>query len=302
MHLISGIQFRLFIQRNALRLVIIGWGTFITAILVAGPAVADDACPAYIWITCGEQIRQKDGSLTQRYYVGHNEEIRLDGNRGLDLEAFCLFDNRSPEDKGYSKLPIACDSGKRYLDINCRANAHLELFVVGTCGGKRFMAQTAHSLFGKAFPATQKEAASMAELPDDLPRLRLRPSRRNYYMQTGIPYQFSYTGKGGAPKIADIIENQKRLLSIPLAPGDVLTYTPPQDPELDRTGPYDFKETVLLVNETAAGIDYATTFTLLLHRSYTAHLQLLPGVTLFGLTAALTLFVVLMHKRRPWYA
>ncbi|QTA90826.1 BadF/BadG/BcrA/BcrD ATPase family protein [Desulfonema magnum] len=69
------------------------------------------------------------------------------------------------------------------------------------------------------------------------------------------------------------------------------------DPGLDKSGPQARKESLILIEETADGTDYATTFTLLLHRSLTGHLKLVPGLMLLGITAIITaLFVI--YKRR----
>ena len=277
--------------------------------LVFAQAVADTECPTYVWIDYAEQVREKNGSLTQRYYIRNSGDIWPDCAHCPDFQAFYRlngrpspkkhpyrFDRFSPK-AGYYRTSITCDNGELYLDINFRTNARIELYIAGTCGRKKFLAQIAHPLFGKAPSGETRTQWPVAGLPADLPRLCLQPSRHNFYMQTGQTYQFSYTGKGTAVKSMSILENHKRLADVAMSPSGVFAYTPPHDPQLDRVGPYDVKETVALVEEATSDWDYATTHTLLLHRSFFAHLRLLPGLVLFGVTI-MVFAVIVGYKRK----
>lgn len=130
--------------------------------LAFSPAVADTGCPAYIWIDCGKQVREKDGSLTQRYHVRDNGDVWPDCSHIPGFQAFYrLLDRSSPKkypyrfdrsfpDADYYRAPITCEGGELYLDINSRTNVRIELYIYGTCGRKKLLAQIAHPLFGKA--------------------------------------------------------------------------------------------------------------------------------------------------------
>ncbi len=272
------------------------------------PVSAADGCPAYLWIACGDQTREKDGSVTQRYQILTNGGSWPDCRSDAGLHAVYTAAGRYSPAKGYHgmpvyrRVPVVCTGDEAYLDINARANTLIDLYVYGVCGGKRFMAQTNHPLYGRASSEIRPLEQPAATLPGDIPRLLLEPSRRRYHMQTGQTYRFTYTGGGRAVQSATIIEDQKPVEQIAVTPAGALEYTPAHDPDLDRSGAYDTKEAVVLVEEAGdGGGRFATTFTLLLHRSIYAHSRLSPGLALFAATAAAVLVLVLANKRRPWY-
>lgn len=306
------------IYRNPKSRVWIGIGIFVVICgLAFGTAVANTECPAYIWIDCSKQTREKDGSITQRYNIRSDADGWADGTEGSDYQAFYRLDikfsksksksksknpyrfDRSFPETGYYNIPVTYADGELYLDINSTANARVELYVYKTCDGKKLSARIVHPLFGKA--ASEDEPpiqGPVVSIPADLPRLYLPPFFQNYYMQTGQSYPFGYTDKGTTVKTMSILENRKHIADIVRAPDGTFVYKPLHDPKLDNTGPYDFKEAVAMVKETATGWDYVTTYTLLLHRSYIAHLELLPGLVLFGVTAALFTVVVVCKRKR----
>jgi hypothetical protein len=262
-----------------------------------GATVEATECPKCIWIECGEQIREKNGSLTQRYHIRNSDNSCLDCTHSSYLQALYRFHCRSASSKkpyrfdrsfpkaGYWQAVITCDNGELYLDINSRTDTRIELYVFGTRGRKKLLAHISHFLFGKASPSDETRAhGPVAQLPADLPRLCLHPSCRNYYMQTGQTYQFTYTCKSTMAKTMSILENQKHLTEVAVSPKGTFDYMPPHDRQLDRAGPHEFKETVALIEETTAEWDYASTCTLLLNRSYLGHLRRLPGHILFGVT------------------
>lgn len=286
------------ICRNLTWVALFGIGIFATAYgLVFRAAVAGTECPAYIWIDCGEQIREKNGSLTQRYHIRSSGDTLPDCTHGSDFQAFYRFFRRSSSSKkpyrfdrafpkaGYFQAVITRDNGELCLDINSRTDTRIELYAFGTCGGKKLLAHISHYLFGKASHSDEtRTRGPVMQLPADLPRLCLHPSCRNYYMQTGQTYRFNYSGKDATAKTMSILENHKHLADVARSPSGIFEYTPPHDPQLDRAGPHAFKETVALVETTTSEWDYATTYTLLLNRSYLGHLRPLPGLILFGVT------------------
>ena len=274
------------------------------AAAIPAPALADESvcCPDHVWIACGEQIRQINGSLTQRYLLKSSEENRPPCFSGLSWEAYYRLYGGAVSEKRYRHVPMRCRDGEPYLDVNCRTNARLELIVVGRCGRRRFTAQTQHVVFGKASDGKQEQSLSLSELPSDLRRINLQPSRRNYYMQTGRAYRFAYQGNGGAVVSFEVLEEDRPLqLDLALAPDGTVAYAPAHDPRLDRNSPYEFKEVVMLAREVTGEREYATTFTMLLHRSYSAHLRRRPGLVVFAGAAALVAGLVAVLKGRPWY-
>jgi hypothetical protein len=266
-------------------------------------AGADNQCPAYLWISYGSKIRQKDGSITQRYHIRTSSPSGLAGDFCLDLKAYYRLGSRSAQARGYGLAPITCSKGDGTIgsfEINSKTNAHIAVFVVGTCGTMRWMAQASHPLFGHASPDAQSSPA-LVDLPTDFARLHLIHARHNFYMQTGSTYHFSYRGKNGITTAPAVYETRERVAELALRPDHGLAYTPPHDTRLDRSGHYATKEAVVWVTETAAGKCYATTYTLLLHRSINAHLKRLPGIVFFAAAAVATGILVNLRKRRVWY-
>ncbi len=283
--------------------------------LMSGPAIADTECPTHIWIESGKQTREKNGAITQHYYIRNNirnsGDAYRDCSRNNAYQAFYRFQSSSKKhpyrfDRSFPKADyyrahITCDQGKRYMDITSESNARIELHVYGTCGRIKLSAQIVHPLFGKARSGEGGTQGPIGQLPEDFPRLSLHASPRNFYMQTGQTYQFDYAGKGPTINTLSILENHEHLADVTRSPSGLFAYTPPHDPKLDRTGPYDVKQTVTLVQESTPEWDYATSQTLLLHRAYRTHLRLLPGLVLFGATLAVFAGIVgyARNKRRP---
>ncbi len=270
-------------------------------------------CPQYVWIDCAQQSRHKNGALTQYYHIRHNADIRpncLDAEDYKVLYRFRIrskpkrhpygFDLVTPKD-GYYSTPIICDKDGLYFTIKSEGNNIVEVFVVVSCGRKQFLAHVIHPIFGKA-PHEKPVQKGVAQLPQGLPRLRLGPkfSVRSMYMQTGRTYRFEYMSKDSTAKSVSIIENQQHMASLTVSDDGTFAYTPPHDPKLDRSGPYDYKQTVVLVEETGAKREYAATQTLLLHRSYTARNRLKPGLMLFGAVFLAVSLIVVFNRKYRW--
>lgn len=267
-----------------------------------GPLTDNDRA-AYIWISYGRQTRQPDGSVTQRYHIRSTGILWPDGGACGALQAFYQVNSRFDQvARGYYPVPILCRQGDACLDITSRANVRIDLYVVGTCGHRQYTAHTTQSLAGKASPDTRKSSARTVDLPGGAARLRLRPSRYTYYMQTGVPYIFDFSGNDGTMKSAVVLENQKCIAELDFLPGNAVTYIPPHDPNLDRAGHYATKETIVLVKETSTDRMHADTYTLLLHRPVYGHCRLLPGIILFSAGGCVVLALAIAFRRRPWYA
>jgi hypothetical protein len=259
-------------------------------------------CPPYIWLAFGEQSRLPDGSVRQHYHIRKSGTSLPESTMSHGLQAFYRLGSRTTQGQDFFPAPVVCREGDCSLDITSSTTARLEVYVVGTCENRHFMAQTVQALFGKAGASPTSAPALLSNPIVDLPHLSLAPSYSDYYMQTGQTYNFSYAGHGSAAETVSVFERQQRLAAaVTLEPTGDFAFTPSRDPGLDSTGPQASKETVLLIQETANNRGYATTFTLLLHRSRSAQLQLLPGGILFGLTAAAILALVIVMKKRPWY-
>lgn len=273
---------------------------------------AGSRCPHYLWIDCAQQSRHKNGAITQYYHIRHDADIRPEGLDARDVQVLYRFRIRSKPKKkpygfdlmtpiaGYYSTPVIGDKDGLHFTIKSEGNNIVEVFVVASCGRKQFLAHVLHPIFGKA--PHEKPAQQGVKLPPDLPRLRLGPkfSVRAMYMQTGRTFGFTYTPKGSAAPSVSILEDQQHVASLPVSDDGTFAYTPPHDPELDRSGPYDYKQTVVLVEETVATRDYAVTQTLLLHRSYMARNRLTPGLILFGAVFLVVVLMVVFNRKHRW--
>lgn len=284
------------------------------------PDSGEPGCPDYVWIDFGREIREKSGALTRQYH------LRLAGSRedGTafqcsdidDWQPRCRLSDRSrsnplpdgplPGDNWYY-VPMACEAQDGTMAITTPVATRLQLVVTGSCvdrqGRHQYVAQTDQSLIGRAASARQTERTP-AEPPSEwMPMLYLQPSRTNYYMQTGLPYYFSFSGDIDSYERLVIIEDGQRLPqgARPSVEGtlteNTFSYTSMHDRRLERSGPHAVKTLVLLL-ETLSGVDHQhTTFSLQLHRSITANIKPRAGALLFGIAAFLTLSAVLVYRR-----
>ena len=267
-------------------------------------AASNEKCPPHIWISQGEQTTKKNGGLVQRYHIRNNRNDWGKIEEKIGLQAIYSLRNYSSADVEYYHAPIKRNGDDVFLDVECDTNAMIRLFVLGACEDKCYTAQIATPLFGRASKGSSKPGKLAEGFPENRPRLHLKPSIRDYYMQTGRDYLFEYSAIGPDANKAEILENGKIRAQIALGPDGNFAYTPLHDITLDRAGPRARKETVVFVQEEAYGKVFSTTHTLVLHRSITAHLDLSQGLVLLGATFALfSMFVV--YKRRfgnnPWF-
>ena len=263
----------------------------------------DSLCPGYIWIAYGPRIKEKDGSLTQRFYIqapdGCLNEPRA---KKMNLTAFYLSRRARPMGPRLGRpLAIKYNRGAPYLDINTGRFTRIELHVAATCGKQRYRAATVIFMFGKSGKETTNSLPPSPGLRPPQPYIHLRPDRGHYWMQTGQTFRFVYQGGGQNPGAARVMENQRTMGSVALDPQGAFSYIPPHDPRLDRAEPGAFKQTVLLLTEPTPQGMVASTFTLLLHRSRHGHDHLPAGLALFVLVGLGVLWGVLRKRKRSLF-
>ncbi len=288
-------------------------------------AHAQPGCPPFIRISYGDLITERDGSLTLRLFIRtpHASSVLPDGGTNLKLNAFYETECLSSEGpRHYYRTSVKCNNGVPYVDINSGVSSRIELTVSGTCGNRQYRAQTVFCLFGISGMETANSMSPLGHLEVEKPFIHLIPDPSHRWMQTGETYRFAYKKGGNGSRVADVFENERHLETLDVDPAGRFIYKPPHDRNLDRAGRSAHKEVVLLIKEQAftgtavtvrnhdgAGYirestgkdEYASTFTLLLHRSYYGHRKLLPGIALFLLTATVTALAVIQKRRAfPW--
>ncbi len=275
------------------------------------PPETSNLCPQYIWINCAHQCRHKNGALTQYYYIRYSRDMDPGGLVPGDCTAIYRFRIRSrPKTRpygfdlfspreGYFTAPVVRDQDGLGFTITSQGNNIAEVYVTASCGPKQLLAHVVHPIFGKAPHEAQVQQGS-AQLPWNLPQLRLTSKSRVTYMMTGLPYTFMYAPKGKMIGSVSIIEEQGQVARLSVSSADTFSYTAPHDPKLDNSGPYDCKQTVVLVEESFADQEYATTRTLLLHRAYLAHNRLKPGLILFCATVLVFSILTIFNRKHRW--
>ena len=242
--------------------------------------------------------------MIQRYHIRNNRDGWGKIEEKIGLHAVYSLKNYSSVNVEYYHAPIQRNGDDVFLEVECDTNAMIRLFVSGTCEDTCYTAQVAIPLFGRASKGSGKPGNLAEGFPESQPSLRLKPSRGDYYMQTGRDYFFEYSAKGPDANKAEILENGKVRAQIVLGPDGKFAYTPLHDIVLDRTGPRTRKETVVSIREKADGKVYSATHTLILHRSITTHLNLSQGLVLLGATFALFAMFVVYQRRfgdKPWF-
>ena len=161
-----------------------------------------------------------------------------------------------------------------------------------------YKAQTLCFLFGNSGRATTDSAQEIRQVAERKPYFHLAPKDSHYWMQTGETYRFDYEAAGTSDRVLRIFENQRHVETLePDATGG-FAYKPSHDPDLDTSGYQAYKEVVLLIEESTGQSEYASTFTMVLHRSRYGNQKLLPGIALFFLTGTLVALAVIHTRRR----
>lgn len=274
---------------------------------------------SYLWIEYGPTVKEKDGAVTQRFYIrpGCVAQGRRPAMPLLKLDAACCMtpqpfprqaqggkQSRQDRPQAYGRLEIKNDAGIPYVDVTTGTFSVVHIRVTAQDKAVRMRAFTACTLFGGS-NRSQERHSSVACVGHALrPAIRLTPAVHHYWMQTGQSYHFTYAGMGPNPTSAVIIDPDNgdgSFKTVSLDPENGLAVTPAHEPALDRAGPRASMEKVLLIREVDGDaqqkMEYRTTYTLNLHRSRYGHRKPAPGMALFFLAAASTA-IVTVHARK----
>lgn len=261
----------------------------------------------FIWLDLGEQQRQRDDVITQRYHI-HSHPTGLIASQCDTVQiVYWPGDRSGPSDRAY-ELAMQCNGEDCFVDLRCEGFIYLVLAVRAECEGDILIAQTVHSLYAKGASSTARPEGAILENFVLLPSLSLRQESAHYYLQTGETYHLHYArplkyaagGGKSAPREALLLSPDGAVLgqACALSAQSDCVYIPAHDRDLDRSGSKPTKAAILLVRDLVQGQPYTTTLTMHLHRSRYAHLHLPAGLTLFGLTALLILGIVLWQQKQ----
>ncbi len=261
----------------------------------------------FLRIAYGRQVKEKDGSVTQRFYIKSSNGTRQISNHSLGYGVEAFYTTGGPREKGkekYIQADVKYIDDACYLDINAGSFEQINLYVTGRFGRKHFMAQTTCFLFGNAINVISKgkdKTKLSNNFDTHMPRLFLKPERHHYWMQTGETYTFIYKGMHEAQNTVEVIDNLRSVQTIETDQDSAFSYTPPHDRELNWAAHDAVKEIFFLIKESSVNGEYTTAYTLLLHRSRFGNHRLLAGVLLFSVTGLTAIFISILRRRRFHY-
>lgn len=283
-------------------IVLILFFLFIKGIDVYAFSLKDD----YLWIEFGKCIREKNGSLTLPLKLNYG---RFPGaKKGLeelnDVSVFYSLAETDDEGKPvFYAARIQKDKQHYFVNINsCEQNR----FVVFAQAKKKrnksteqYFAKTSFFLFGHAISKKKNTRTILSREINWQLEIRIIPEFQ-CWLQTGDSVKIIPVFKKGflAQKEIALFDENLPMVEIMTDEKGECAYVPTEDKRLNQKGGREFKQVVMVAEETRGGIKHISSYTLLLHRSRFKNYRFFMGAVIFlGTMAAVSLFVIGRRKR-----
>lgn len=267
-------------------------------------ALADE--DKYLWIEMENAERLRDGSLNLKLYLyfGNFPDKKEPAGKLHELNAFYIksaLGESSPVD--CYRATIHNSNGSCYINIKSPDENSYTLYVNGRriIGSTKYnyFAKTTFALFGKStnrnsmdFPADTSDINRQFEM--------LAVPDFHYWPQTGSPIKISISFNGSPSAFNSIYvhdEHNPEIIVMSNNNGEI-SYTPPEDTELNRRGSTAFKHTIATVSHSESDDNYTASRTFIFHRSRYGKNRNGIGVILFGFTlAGFFMSMYLIRKR-----
>ena len=238
----------------------------------------------FVWWRPGEGRRLTDGRFEQV----------------ITLEVSTMFAVEQPE----VWLRIRTGGGRKWQKGNWSSSdpwtivvrageyAVVDAFACAAIEGRPYFAQTSFILYGQAKDA-KNDRADFSEGPN-WPEFNVRSNAEFYWPQTGHEFSVRFSGEE-VNGLLEIHSGQGGLLDTVQASENGYTYTPPQDPALNRHGPTAAKPVVFVARTGEGG---AASFTQMVHRSRFGAWNKKAGITVFTASVLLSALAVWLARKR----
>jgi hypothetical protein len=248
----------------------------------------------FIWLEYGKQLKKKDGTIIQRFWIRSNGG--LGKNKALFPPGEMKAVYRVNKEKCYS-LPVRSLNSKAYIEIKGGRPSFFEVCLTASDKGTHYTAETSFYLFGKS--GEPAERGDPIEKPDIFPIVSILSPVYNYWPQTGQEFTFEVNSEAGPGKTVEIkAVDRGKISNLGPAANGKFIYMPPHDRDLNERGPGAYKGCIIRIKEKRGGRISKRTCTLLLHRSRYAYHDLKPGLYLISGTMAFFLSLVIALRRK----
>jgi hypothetical protein len=262
--------------------------------LDAGSTVAFTENDKYLWIEMENAERLRDGSLSLKLnlYFGNYPDKKEPAGKLKELKAFYIKKGLGKSSSvGCYRATILSSNGSCFLNIKSPDENSYILYVNGVSikGNRKYnyYAKTTFALFGKS------SNIDTMDIPADTSHMNrqfevMAVPEFHYWPQTGSPIKIS-ASFNGSPKTLNSIyihDEHNSAIHIMSNNNDDISYTPPEDNELNKRGSTVFKHTIVTVTHSESGDKYIASRTFIFHRSRYGNYRNGIGGILFGLTLA----------------
>ena len=163
-----------------------------------------------------------------------------------------------------------------------------DVFARAESKGHSYYAQISFILYGQADAAGQK----IFEEGPDWPEFRVRSNAEFYWPQTGHEFSVNYNGAAGS--MLEVYNNNGELAAAVQGSADGFTYTPENDPALNRLGSTAAKPVIFVVPAAEGG---SASYTQMVHRSRFGGLNMQAGLVVLGVSFSFSGLAVWLKRR-----
>ncbi len=260
----------------------------------------------YLWLEFEQCIREKNGSLTLPLRLNYGRfPGAKKGLRELD-DVSVFYSLAETDDEGKPVFYAArIQKDKQNYSVNINSSEQNHFIVFAQAKKKRnkitdqYLAKTSFLLFGHAFFKKKNTRTILSREVNRQLEIRTVPDVQ-CWPQTGNSVKIIPVFKKGrlAQKAISLFDENLPSVEIMTDEKGECAYIPPEDKRLNQKGEREFKQTVIVTEETQGGIRYISSYTLLLHRSRFKNHRFFMGAAIFlGTMVVVFLFVIARRKR-----
>lgn len=273
---------------------------FLAWCLVPGPLFAAPLDAGFLYFKFLDMKKEKNGQVSQTI-----ELICTDPKAGAVNVLY-----QEGQNPAVFRAPVTNGVVTLFADKPSR----IRLFAIAvnqTALPKTLVAHTNLVLFGKSStPAPRGMADDVhANLFTLLPAIELMSPELYYWHQTGQPLRFRiHSPADPSPQLPIVpavpqmaVLEKDGIRSLKLNPSLEFSHTPPHDEGLRKAGAVAIRQDILYTSMSDKTMEYALTYTLVLHRSRHGFDNPVAGFFVCGASLVLFTGLILKKRRTPWW-